>query len=852
MAKQAKRRRLAPLATSRSSTDALDAGPESATSQIETAAADSGGQAGLVVATLLHDHADLAGANLARADLCDASLRFAILSAADLEAADLSRADLQLAIFNQANLGGANLSSAVLDHASFAGANLSKAKLCGASLRFAHFEAAKLGAADLSSADLRHARLDRADFRAANLSGAQLDYADFSGANLADANLGGAHLRYAKNLTKSQLDESHLSASTTLPLYFEDSHCLPWKSDQSRATGNRPIWIAGALLAALACLGLVWQLIDPRKPMPLQAQANAGAVQAVGAEVVSLKDTISARWLHSLASAASHVAMMTRAEFALLRPVVSVPTFAAATSDALPVVALAPPAHTARHGGDGDFPSPLSVPDTVPSTKVVAYRLAVSPQHLTVLSDVPSPFLMPVTALQTVAVRELRVEELAREYDSAPGNPLFASPGFAPITLVVSLRDQQIYVYRGTDLIMSSKVSSGKRGYDTRAGVFSILEKQRHHHSNLYSGAPMPWMQRLTWTGTALHGGVVPGYPASHGCIRLPFSFAPKLFQMTTLGANVVVAGNRVAPKPLEHVNLFQPVPTPAEVALAAAESDLFARSVLSTAAAAERPELADSKVQAAADTPSGAPLRILVTRRTNQDQVISTQYLLAALGYLTPQNFSGRIGPETIVAIKAFQNANGLRETGAFSDELAKKVHQVAGKAEPPPGHLFVRQDFRPVFDVPITFREPEQSLGTHVFTMGLTPGSAKAAWAVISLEGGDSASVLDRIEIPDDIRQTISERLTPGSSLIVADTSVNSAILPDGDDFLVLAKATPAVAALEPRQGAKQERAKTKRAKAANAVAKSRVQGTRKRAARPIYRGPDPYGGFRLFRRW
>ena len=119
-------------------------------------------------------------------------------------------------------------------------------------------------------------------------------------------------------------------------------------------------------------------------------------------------------------------------------------------------------------------------------------------------------------------------------------------PGLEPLTLVVSLREQKLDVYRGTGLVISSKVSSGKRGYDTKAGVFSILEKQRYHHSNLFSGAPMPWMQRLTWSGTALHAGIVPGYPASHGCVRLPFSFAPKLFQITTLGENVVVTGDRV------------------------------------------------------------------------------------------------------------------------------------------------------------------------------------------------------------------------------------------------------------------------------------------------------------------
>jgi len=101
-------------------------------------------------------------------------------------------------------------------------------------------------------------------------------------------------------------------------------------------------------------------------------------------------------------------------------------------------------------------------------------------------------------------------------------------------------------------------------GHETRAGVFNILEKRRYHRSNLYSGAPMPWMQRLTRSGTALHAGVVPGHPASHGCIRLPFSFAPKLFEMTAVGENVVVAGPRLVPELIENPKLFQPLPRPA------------------------------------------------------------------------------------------------------------------------------------------------------------------------------------------------------------------------------------------------------------------------------------------------
>ncbi len=132
-----------------------------------------------------------------------------------------------------------------------------------------------------------------------------------------------------------------------------------------------------------------------------------------------------------------------------------------------------------------------------------------------------------------------------------------------PMVLVVSLKQQKLDVYRGTTLVTTSQVSTGMPGHATKAGVFSILEKQRFHHSNIYSGAPMPFMNRITWSGTALHAGVVPGYPASHGCIRLPFSFAPKLFKITTVGDNVIVARDRPVPQLIEHPALFQPLPPP-------------------------------------------------------------------------------------------------------------------------------------------------------------------------------------------------------------------------------------------------------------------------------------------------
>jgi hypothetical protein len=169
-----------------------------------------------------------------------------------------------------------------------------------------------------------------------------------------------------------------------------------------------------------------------------------------------------------------------------------------------------------------------------------------------------------IAALAVAVVAAMPAEAKKRQNSAKPiEKPIPDIANGEPMTLVVSLSNQKVDVYRGTTLITSSNVSTGMPGHATKMGVFSILEKQRYHHSNIYSGAPMPWMNRITWSGTALHAGVVPGYPASHGCIRLPFSFAPKLFQITTAGDNVIVSRDRLAPQLIEHPNLFQPLPPP-------------------------------------------------------------------------------------------------------------------------------------------------------------------------------------------------------------------------------------------------------------------------------------------------
>ena len=130
-----------------------------------------------------------------------------------------------------------------------------------------------------------------------------------------------------------------------------------------------------------------------------------------------------------------------------------------------------------------------------------------------------------------------------------------------PLFLMVSLNKQRVYVYDAEEQIAEAPISSGARGHPTPTGIFSILQKRRRHYSNLYDSAPMPNMQRLTWSGVAMHAGHLPGYPASHGCVRLPHSFSKKLFSMTEMGTRVVVTKDPVAPEAFIHSKLVRSYP---------------------------------------------------------------------------------------------------------------------------------------------------------------------------------------------------------------------------------------------------------------------------------------------------
>ena len=122
-----------------------------------------------------------------------------------------------------------------------------------------------------------------------------------------------------------------------------------------------------------------------------------------------------------------------------------------------------------------------------------------------------------------------------------------------PVAVVVSLPEQLVHVYRNGIRIAVSTCSTGKQGHTTPTGVFVVLQKDRNHHSSTYNDAPMPNMNRLTWSGIALHAGNLPGYPASHGCVRLPLDFSAKLFGVTHLGTPVIISGSHSDPWELTH-----------------------------------------------------------------------------------------------------------------------------------------------------------------------------------------------------------------------------------------------------------------------------------------------------------
>ena len=177
-----------------------------------------------------------------------------------------------------------------------------------------------------------------------------------------------------------------------------------------------------------------------------------------------------------------------------------------------------------------------------------------------------SPAVEPATAPTIVPTPQPEPEPKPKPIKKGPPDSL--KPGqfvwesreaYAnPLRMVIVLDIQRMYVFDGDSLVGFTTVSTGKKGKETPTGVFKILQKKVYHESNLYANAPMPFMQRLTWDGIALHAGHNPGYPASHGCIRLPKVFAESLYGATVMDGEVVILESLSNPRPKP-----QPAPAP-------------------------------------------------------------------------------------------------------------------------------------------------------------------------------------------------------------------------------------------------------------------------------------------------
>ena len=146
----------------------------------------------------------------------------------------------------------------------------------------------------------------------------------------------------------------------------------------------------------------------------------------------------------------------------------------------------------------------------------------------------------PALASSAAAIAAMPIEQAATEL--SPNQFVWKDNGSGePVSIVISLMEQRAFVYRGSTMIAATTISSGKDGKDTPLGTYPILQKNAVHKSSLYNDASMPFMQRLTWDGIAIHAGRNPGFPDSHGCIRVPLGFAKQLFGVTTLGTTVTV-----------------------------------------------------------------------------------------------------------------------------------------------------------------------------------------------------------------------------------------------------------------------------------------------------------------------
>jgi hypothetical protein len=436
-----------------------------------------------------------------------------------------------------------------------------------------------------------------------------------------------------------------------------------------------------------------------------------------------------------------------------------------------------------------------------------------------------------------------------------------------PQQIVVNIGIQKVTLYSNGVRVAQGPISTGVPGHPTPLGVFSIIEKDRYHHSNIYSGAPMPFMQRITWSGVALHEGVLPGYPASHGCIRMSHDFAQKLWPVTKLGVRVIVTRHDVEPVEFQHAKLFVPKQKPPEPAVAMNSATDGASIKLAQAA----PVAASDAADAVPETPKPASEAVETVRPAEAVKATEVTPSVEATMADETMKATGTVAPVQPAAAPAPLAPTDLRKSVEAPAEAAKPVEATPAAAPPSPAEaapgndplkpeptvdpvkpavprtkaaeqpakrtgqvavfvsrkekkIFVRQGTVPLFDMPISINEPDQPLGTHVFTaLAVTDNGSGMRWNLMSIptdpvammedrgsgrrkskeaskeaskpvhvqsrQASTAAEALERIQFPKEAVDRISELLTPGSSLVVSDTGLGSET-GRGTEFIVLTR--------------------------------------------------------------
>jgi hypothetical protein len=376
-----------------------------------------------------------------------------------------------------------------------------------------------------------------------------------------------------------------------------------------------------------------------------------------------------------------------------------------------------------------------------------------------------------------------------------------------PIMAIVSIKSQQVTFYDAEGWILRAPVSTGTTGRETPAGVFALIEKDKDHHSTMYDDAWMPNMQRITWNGIALHGGPLPGYAASHGCVRMPYDFAEKLFDRTSIGMRVIISPNDAAPVDFTHPALF--VPNADAIKAAPARAEAAAREIAEAATAADEAKkaVATTAREAATATASLRNLQFLKSR-ADAELAFADKALAAAKtdqAKAKAEEAKQKAAPKAEDATAKFDAAKADTASKTDAAKAAKDAAKAAAtkKADTAKAatdaklalepvsvyisratqKLYVRRNthkpapdgggevFDSSIEVPVTIRDPGKPIGTHIFT-AVARSDTGLRWTMVTIDNGDDAKdALDRITMPQDVLDRIGPTAVPRSSIIISD---------------------------------------------------------------------------------